>query len=178
LALLCVRRRTDEDYRAHRENVSCLPKLEASDRQRLFGVATGIGRHHQSTFAVRLGSEAFDRGDYPTALCELTAAIALNPENQHAYAWRGRTYAEQQDLQKALADYERAAELDPDDPVGRWDRGIGVSPCTRPGGWMTRLPPTLTPWRWSQRVPASTACAGWQDKRSSSGNKRRPISPR
>lgn len=61
-----------------------------------------------------------DRGDRDKALEELNTAIRLSPDYRNAYMNRGWVYEKQGRIDKARADYERAAELgEPDDWLKR-----------------------------------------------------------
>ena len=53
-------------------------------------------------------------GEYPRALAALDEAIRLNPQFLYAYKNRGVTHESQGDLNKALADFRVALNLDPD----------------------------------------------------------------
>ena len=57
--------------------------------------------------------ERHERGDNPGAIEALSKAIALNPKNANAFFWRGNFFVDMKNESAALADYEKAQELDP-----------------------------------------------------------------
>ena len=59
------------------------------------------------------GKDLFRRNDYDGAIKAYTKAIELNPKNANAFFWRGNCYVDKKEEAAALADYEKAQELDP-----------------------------------------------------------------
>jgi tetratricopeptide (TPR) repeat protein len=59
----------------------------------------------------------------PQAVDSLDRLIKQRPENARAFFWRGTAWEHLSNRQQALADYRRAAELDPADPKARLDLG-------------------------------------------------------
>lgn len=58
-----------------------------------------------------LGMQYLTEGDYEQAILSFTAAIEIDPKLPEAYIGRGDAYSALEDFEKALADYEQAAEL-------------------------------------------------------------------
>ena len=67
-----------------------------------------------SVLLTERGNLALDSGAYHAALDYYGTAVALNPGNVRAYAYRGETYRLMGRYQEALADFDRAIALDPD----------------------------------------------------------------
>jgi len=61
------------------------------------------------------GLEALYRGDFDAAISFFTAAIQLDPKSSEAYTSRGRAYEQKGDNDRAIADCDMAARLDPHD---------------------------------------------------------------
>jgi tetratricopeptide (TPR) repeat protein len=59
------------------------------------------------------GKERHERGDNAGAIEALSKAIALNPKNANAFFWRGMYFFRTNDDAAAIADFEKAMELDP-----------------------------------------------------------------
>jgi len=57
----------------------------------------------------------YSRGQYPTALDEIKAALAAKPDQPDAYTLRGLVYAGMGDLPQAEESYQRALQLAPQD---------------------------------------------------------------
>lgn len=57
--------------------------------------------------------DAFNKGDYDTAVACATLAIHLNPKDAKGYYQRGIAYQVQGDNDKAIEDLDRAIQLDP-----------------------------------------------------------------
>ena len=55
-------------------------------------------------------------GDYEEAIKCFTAVIDLNPRNAHAYFRRAFAYKSMREYEMAAEDFERAKELDPENP--------------------------------------------------------------
>ena len=53
--------------------------------------------------------------NFPAAIADYTAAIEKNPAYEPEYARRGYTYALGEQYDKAIADYQQALKLDPND---------------------------------------------------------------
>lgn len=62
---------------------------------------------------VRIGREAFERGDYPAAISELNSAVSREPQNPTARYWLGRSQLETGDNQAAAQSFEEAIRLQP-----------------------------------------------------------------
>ena len=54
---------------------------------------------------------------------DFNRSIQLDPESARAYIWRGDTWHNQGDLDKALSDYNEAIRLDPKDAGAYNNRG-------------------------------------------------------
>jgi len=63
------------------------------------------------------GSEQLTNAQYTEALQTFTEAIKLDPENAYHYSLRAWTYKELGDCQNALADLEKANQLEPTDKL-------------------------------------------------------------
>jgi len=62
-----------------------------------------------------LGRIYLSQGLYLKAAEELNTAINLNHRGAYAYYWRGKTYCKQQMFRGALADFQKALEISPDE---------------------------------------------------------------
>jgi len=58
-------------------------------------------------------TERYKHDDNAGAMEAIEKAIALNPKNAQAFFWRGYLFEKKGDLKSAIADYEKAMELDP-----------------------------------------------------------------
>jgi tetratricopeptide (TPR) repeat protein len=77
--------------------------------------ALAIERHpHSMTL---LGRVLAKKGDLEQAMEALNEALRINPSNANALAYRGNVYLLRQQPELALADYEAALRLQPDDPA-------------------------------------------------------------
>lgn len=72
-----------------------------------------------STYRLGVAWARHKTGDYQAAIVDATAAIDTDPANADAFDLRGRCYAALGQLDRALADYQQAARLDPSDPDPR-----------------------------------------------------------
>ena len=83
-----------------------------------FETAASINPNDTSLLSLR--SFYYQRhNDLESALIDVAKLAALEPENPHWQVSLGALYAERGDLPTALAAYQRAVELAPDDPVYR-----------------------------------------------------------
>ncbi|MBI3964789.1 MAG: tetratricopeptide repeat protein [Chloroflexi bacterium] len=76
--------------------------------------------------ALKEGTAAFEAGRDDEAIERLSAAIAVDGGLTDAYAWRGRAYSSRSregDAEKAVADANRAIDLDPEHFLGYYVRG-------------------------------------------------------
>ena len=71
----------------------------------------------------RQGVEALERGEYGRCIQHLNEAIALQPNAAGAHFARGRAYIALSKLDDAVADFSRAAELNPDSVRTLRERG-------------------------------------------------------
>jgi tetratricopeptide (TPR) repeat protein len=69
------------------------------------------------------GTRLFKDARYNQAELSFDRAIALKPDLVDAYLFRGRSYVEQGDPDKALRDFSKVIELRPSDPAGWIARG-------------------------------------------------------
>src|SRR6266446_10317840 len=85
----------------------------------LVTVGLSIGSHavikRDPLEILKQSQEAFERRDFPKAVELLTQAIEANPSLTPAYVLRGLANAGQNKADAALADYDKAIELAPDD---------------------------------------------------------------
>ena len=66
---------------------------------------------------------ALELGDAPSALRNLTRALEIEPADYDALLWRAFAHELNDDVEAALADYDAAAPLAPDDPQSYERRG-------------------------------------------------------
>lgn len=57
----------------------------------------------------------------------LDDAVRLDPQNPHAYRWRGGARYERQEINEAIADLDRSIQLDPKEPDAYFLRGLTYS---------------------------------------------------
>jgi lipoprotein NlpI len=81
------------------------------------------GAETNSEELVRLGSQAFKKGNRSNALAFFTRAITANPSNFIAYYNRGRQQENEGRYTNALADYDTLIRLKPDHPAALQLRG-------------------------------------------------------
>src|SRR5262249_50934959 len=62
---------------------------------------------------LELAKMQYKQKDYPTAIATLTRRIALDPNNDEAYYYRGLCHKELKDLEQAKADLRQAVALAP-----------------------------------------------------------------
>jgi tetratricopeptide (TPR) repeat protein len=67
------------------------------------------------------------KGEYDRAFAVLDRGIGLYPKDSNLYAIRGRFYIERRDLGKALADFDKVVELEPDSDRGYLGRAEAYS---------------------------------------------------
>ena len=77
------------------------------------GSSASVPSYLSSNVIRERGRLALEAGQYRRALDELTMAIALNPTNSAAIAFRGETYRKMRKPDQALADFTNAIALDP-----------------------------------------------------------------
>jgi tetratricopeptide (TPR) repeat protein len=70
------------------------------------------------------GLEAYQRGNYKTAVEKLTQAIEINPQNDRAYNTRGDAFYWLGEYDKAQADSSEAIRLNPHNANSYYDRGF------------------------------------------------------
>ena len=75
-----------------------------------------------ATGFVNRGFSYHEKGEYDKAIADYTEAIRLNPNDNYAYTWRGRTYKqrglsydEKGEYDKAIADYNEYLKQYPND---------------------------------------------------------------
>ncbi|HET6373151.1 MAG TPA: tetratricopeptide repeat protein [Candidatus Polarisedimenticolia bacterium] len=76
-----------------------------------------VDRRRRAHFLILEAIQRLETGDVGGVLKKLDEAIAVNPTNGRAHAIRAQILDMTQDTAGALAAYQRAAELDPTDPV-------------------------------------------------------------
>ena len=59
------------------------------------------------------GNLYYQKGEYDLAIGDYTKAIALNPDDVHAYNNRGVAYRAKGDYDRAIDDFNKAIQLDP-----------------------------------------------------------------
>jgi tetratricopeptide (TPR) repeat protein len=74
-------------------------------------VVAGCGRRDAA--AVKLGSEAMEKGDFDLAISQFTEAIRLDPKNAEMYYLRGVAYKRKGKFDKAVTDFTEAIRLNP-----------------------------------------------------------------
>ena len=79
------------------------------------------------------------------AITDLTAAIALKPENAWAYTSRGSAFAKLGQHDKAIADFDRVIQLDPKNEEAYNNRGWSRKALGDTDG-------ACADWRTSQRM--------------------------
>ncbi len=80
-----------------------------------------------------LGQSAFARGEEPEGLRRFLLATLLDPRISLYQATLGKAFYEAEAFDKALATYDYAQELDPDDPTPHLYKGIALTDLNRPG---------------------------------------------
>ena len=78
------------------------------------------------------GRAAIAKKQLPDAQKLLTEAITENPKNQAAYFYRGLAYASAGDYNKAVADLEKATELEPTNFLAHYYAGVFCNRIKRP----------------------------------------------
>jgi tetratricopeptide (TPR) repeat protein len=71
-------------------------------------------RSNKMDESVRRGIGFYKNNDYQRAIQAFSEAITRNPNNAQVYVYRGLAYAYARQRTNAIADYNRALELDPD----------------------------------------------------------------
>jgi serine/threonine protein phosphatase PrpC len=62
---------------------------------------------------MRLGRDAYERGDYQTAETQFASIIAREPQNPEAHLWLGRVQLSKRDFASAAQSFEQAIRLQP-----------------------------------------------------------------
>jgi serine/threonine protein phosphatase PrpC len=65
------------------------------------------------TGSLRIGQEAFERGDYQAATTEFESLVQRDPQNGTGLYWLGRAHLEQRDYADAAKDFEEALSREP-----------------------------------------------------------------
>jgi serine/threonine protein phosphatase PrpC/TolA-binding protein len=65
------------------------------------------------TESLRIGQEAFERGDYQAAMTEFESLVQRDPQNGTGLYWLGRAHLEQRDYADAAKDFEEALSREP-----------------------------------------------------------------
>jgi tetratricopeptide (TPR) repeat protein len=115
-ALLYVE--TDRAEEAMRD-LKALEQARAPEAEKLRGLLTLIATAHTS-----IAEKALEDEDYALAFEKLRVVLVYDPGYADAYTVRGVVYARQGHEKKALADYDRAIELDPKSPEPVHNRGL------------------------------------------------------
>jgi type IV pilus assembly protein PilF len=95
------------------------------------------------------------RGQPLVALDEVKQALALSPELPTAWSLRGLVYLQMRDEARALASFDRAHQLAPNDPDVLHNRGWLLCQQARPGPVMDQAQLLL------QRASASQLLSAW-----------------
>jgi len=90
----------------------------------LFVPAVGCSSAKRAEQIADKGKEQLFDGDRKQAISTLTKAIKTDPGCRKAYIFRGMCYAESNQVQKALRDYTKAIDLDPNDSYAYEQRAI------------------------------------------------------
>ncbi|MFZ1983534.1 MAG: tetratricopeptide repeat protein [Desulfatitalea sp.] len=69
----------------------------------------------------------FKKGDYPAALDIVETILSREPENYRAVLTRGQCYLAQNHFEKALSDFNKAIQINPDQPDAHIGLGIAYS---------------------------------------------------
>ena len=77
--------------------------------------------------ALEKGGEAYNTGDFKSAIINFTKAIKLDPKNTESYNHRAITYCELEKYTEAIADYTKVIEMDPKDAAAYSNRGNAYS---------------------------------------------------
>ena len=67
----------------------------------------------EADLLINKAQAAYNRGDAPVALELANKAVAVAPSNPQAYWVRGRIYSAQAEHTKAIADFDKALQLEP-----------------------------------------------------------------
>src|SRR3989442_13214043 len=79
----------------------------------LRSMAADVPTPSEADSLINKAQSAYNRGDAPIALELANKAVAAAPSNPQSYWVRGRIYAAQADHSKAIADYDKALQLEP-----------------------------------------------------------------
>lgn len=72
---------------------------------------------------INRGDSLFAKQDYKAAIADYTQALAINPENEYAYLYRGMAHSFLGEQQAAIADYTQAIQINPDNAALYLRRG-------------------------------------------------------
>jgi TonB family protein len=81
--------------------------------------AININPQNPTPFVNRCAIYLYGMKDYDQAISDCSAAIRLTPRTATAYAHRGYAYEMKKDLKNAVADYNKALEIDPQNQIAR-----------------------------------------------------------
>jgi tetratricopeptide (TPR) repeat protein len=76
-------------------------------------ITGGTSNPNVETDALRIGREAFERGDFRLAATEFEALVRKDPSNAGALYWLGRAHLERREYEKAAKSFEEAALKQP-----------------------------------------------------------------
>ncbi|MFN8372602.1 MAG: tetratricopeptide repeat protein [Anaerolineae bacterium] len=76
---------------------------------------------------IRDAMSSYDNRSFELAIDEFTQALALDPDNDYALYYRGRSYAIMDRFAEAAADYDRLVELRPDFEYAYWGRALAYA---------------------------------------------------
>jgi TonB family protein len=81
--------------------------------------AININPQAPTPFVNRCAVYLYGMKDYDQAISDCSAAIRLTPRTATAYAHRGYAYEMKKDIKNAVADYNKALEIDPQNQIAR-----------------------------------------------------------
>jgi len=79
------------------------------------------------------GNEAYQKGDFPTALKHYTEAIKRNPDDAKLYSNRAACYSKLMEFRYALEDCDKCIKLDPNFVKGYIRKGMALMALHDPG---------------------------------------------
>jgi len=101
-------------------------KVKEADRQAYINPEMAMDEKNK-------GNEAYQKGDFPTALKHYSEAIKRNPEDAKLYSNRAACYAKLMEFRYALEDCDKCIKLDPNFVKGYIRRGMALMALHEPG---------------------------------------------